>query len=140
MFTIKIFEGEKGIFENVDDAIAYMKETNFKSEVSVYDINDRRAYEKTREIYKVIKEFNNGKPLDEQILPSNPTGFRGILGCLGVKVYSITLGTYKTNHECIALFSGYNDSVLDTSKESADIRPGLKAMASLAMIGRMCRE
>ena len=117
-----------------------MKETNFKSDVSVYDINDRRAYEKTREIYKVIKEFNNGKPLDEQILPSNPTGFRGILGCLGVKVYSITLGTYKTNHECIALFSGYNDSVLDTSKESANIRPGLKAMASLAMIGRMCRE
>ena len=62
------------------------------------------------------------------------------MGCLGVKAYSITLGTYKRNHECIALFSGYNGSVLDTSTEDAKIMPGLKAMASLRIIGEMYRD
>lgn len=137
MFTMKIFDGEEGMFDKVEDAIKYMKESNFEKEVSIYAANSNKAYKKALEIFKVIKEYNKGKPLEDQILPSNPFGFRGILGCLGVQVYSITLGKYKNNCECIALFTGYNDRVLDTSVEKAHIVPGVKAMSSLALIGSM---
>ena len=140
MLTMKIFEGENGVFENVDDAINYIKETNFENEVSIYGIDSDKAYEKTKKIYEAIKEYNKGKPLNSQILPSNPFHFRGILGCLGVNVYSITLGTYEKNHKCIALFTGYNDTVLDTNVEIPDIRPGLKALSSLGMIGELYRK
>ena len=137
MFTMKIYEGADGIFEKMDDAIKYMKESNFEKEVSVYAIDSNKAYKKTQQIYEVIKEYNKGKPLDDQILPSNPVGYRGILGCLGVQVYVISLGTYKRNRELISLFSGWNKSVLDTSKEEAHIILGLKAMSSLALMGSM---
>lgn len=140
MLTMKIFESEDGIFENVDDAINYIKETNFRNEISVYDTNDDKAYKKTKEIYKAIKEYNKGKPLNSQILPGNPFHFRGILGCLGVNVYTITLGTYEKNHNCIAFFTGYNDTVLDTSVELPNIIPGLKALSSLALIGKICKN
>ena len=128
---------EDSVFKNVDDAIKYMESTNYEREVSVYDINTDVAYRKAMEIYKVIKEYNMGKPLDVQILPGNPYGFRGIVGCLGVQVYTITLGTYKRNHICIPLFTGYNQSVLDTSKEEACVRPSLKALISLSMMTNM---
>lgn len=137
MLTMKIFDGEEDVFDKVEDAIKYMKESNFEKEVSIYAVDSNKAYKKALEIFKVIKEYNKGKPLEDQILPSNPFGFRGILGCLGVQVYSITLGKYKNNCECIALFTGYNERVLDTSVEKAHIVPGVKAMSSLALIGSM---
>lgn len=137
MFTMKIYEGEDGLFKSSDDAIKYMHVTNFENEISIYDINSDKAYKKIQEIYKAIKEYNKEKSLDDQILPSYPFGFRGILGCLGVQVYSITLGTYKRNHECIALFTGYNKSVLDTSVEKSNVILGLKAMSSLAILASM---
>ncbi len=137
MFTMKIFDGEESMFDKVEDAIKYMKESNFEKEVSIYAADSNKAYKKALEIFKVIKEYNKGKPLEDQILPSNSFGFRGILGCLGVQVYSITLGKYKNNCECIALFTGYNERVLDTSVEKAHIVPGVKAISSLALIGSM---
>lgn len=139
MFTAKIVEREDGAFENPNDAIKYIIDKDFTGEVSVYDINENIAYAKTSKIYKVIKEYNMGKPLDDQILPTNPFGFRGIVGCLGVKAYTIGLGRYKDNHDKIALFSGYNSSVLDQSKENANIIPGIKALTSLAIMGGMIK-
>lgn len=50
--------------KNADDAIKYMHETNFKYEVAVYDINADKAYEKTKEIYAAIKEYNKGKKIE----------------------------------------------------------------------------
>ena len=132
MFTLKISEDDH--FKNIDEAIQYMKNTNFERDVSVYDIDSKKAFMKTKEIYNFITEYNKGKPLDDQILPTNPFGFRGIIGCLGVTCYSISTGTYKENHKCIAPFTGYNDSVLDTSVEKADISPSFKALTSLAML------
>lgn len=134
---MKIFEDENGMFKEPEEAIKYMHTTNFEKEVSIYDISSKDAYKKALQIYNAIKAYNKGKKLDDQILPSNPFGFRGILGCLGVQVYSITLGTYKRNRECIALFTGYNKSVLDDSTEKPNITPGIKAIASLAMLGSM---
>lgn len=139
MLTLKIYNDEEGIFENPDDAINYIKKTNFEKEISVYDIDSDKAYSKTRQIYDMVRDFNKGKPLNQQLLPTKPFGYRGILGCLGVQVYSISFGTYEKNRECIALFTGYNESVLDTSVERANIRPSLKALASMAMIGKMRR-
>lgn len=118
MLVSKIYE-EDHVFKNADDAIKYMHETNFKYEVAVYDINADKAYEKTKEIYAAIKEYNKGKKLNGQILPSYPFAYRGIVGCLGVQCYSISLGTYERNRECISLFTtGWNDNVLDTFVEN----------------------
>lgn len=134
MLVAKIYE-EDHVFKNAGDAIKYMHETNFKYEVAVYDINADKAYEKTKEIYAAIKEYNKGKELNEQILPSYPFAYRGIIGCLGVQCYSISIGTYGRNRECITLFTaGWNDNVLDTSTEKSNIRPGLKALASMSLM------
>lgn len=132
-------------FNNVDDAIKYMHDTNFDGEVIVYDINTDRAYEKVRKIYDVIKEYNKGKELNNQILPTEPFGYRGIIGCLGVQCYSIALGTYERNKDKLALFYGdgeYYDIVLDISKskEKISIYPSIKALSSLAIIGKMYTE
>ena len=102
MSILKIYEGKDGVFENLDDAIQYMREANFENEVSVYDIDSNKAYEKTQKIYDVIKEYNKGKPLNIQILPTNPSSFRGILGCLGVQVYSIGLGTFSETNQLLS--------------------------------------
>lgn len=140
MFTLKIYDGEEGIFKNPDDAIKYMIKTNFTRSVHLYDISSKNACAKTREVYNFIKEYNIGKPLDDQILPTTPYAYRGILGCLGVQVYEIGLGTYKKNHECIVIFGAYKEDVLDTTVERPEIRPGLKALSSLAMLGGMIRQ
>lgn len=137
MLTLKIYD-EDPTFKNVDDAIKYMHKTNFENEITMYDINDSKAYMKTKEIYTAIREYNKGKELSKQILPSYPFGFRGIIGCLGVQCYSISLGTYEENRECISLFTGgWNNSVLDTSTEESNILPGLKALSSLALMAQM---
>lgn len=137
MLVSKIYD-EDHVFKNTDDAIKYMHETNFEYEVAVYDINDDKAYEKTKKIYAVIREYNKGKELNKQILPSYPFTYRGIVGCLGVRCCSISLGTYERNRECISLFTGgWNDSVLDTSIEKSNIRPGVKAMTSMALMTGM---
>ena len=135
MMLVKLYKDEENVFKNVEDAIKYMYETDFSREIEIYDINTDKAYDKTRQIYDEIKKYNKGKALNDQILPSNPCGYRGILGCLGVQCYSIMLGTYERKHNCISLFSGYNSDVLDTSKENADLTPSLKALSSLAMLG-----
>lgn len=56
-----------------------------------------------------------------------------------MQVYTIGLGTYKDNHDKIALFTGFNSDVLDLSKETANILPNKNAMISLAMVGSMCK-
>ena len=140
MITIKIYEGREGVFKNPEDAILYMKETDFENEVSVYDVDSNTAYAKTRKIYEAIRDYNKGRPLNKQILPTNPFECRGILGCLGVTVYSIGLGTYEDNHGCVALFTGYNSNVLDDTTENIDIRPSMKALTSLAMMAEMMKR
>lgn len=131
---LKIYEDETGYFKNVQDAIEYIKANDFICSVTVYDVKDHDAYEKVRKIYSAIREYNKGKQLNSQILPTNSYPFRGIIGCLGVHCYEIGLNTYERNHRCIALFTGYNECVLDTSVEEADIRPSLKALSSMAML------
>lgn len=137
MLVSKIYE-EDHVFKNAGDAIKYMNETNFEYEVTVYDINADKTYEKTKEIYAAIKEYNKGKELNEQILPSYPFAYRGIIGCLGVQCYSISVGTYERNRACITLFTaGWNDNVLDTHTEKSNIKPGLKALTSIGLMAGM---
>lgn len=134
MYTMKIYEEDGNKFKNPDDAIDYMVRTNFERSVHLYDIDSKKAYAKTEKIYEFIREYNKRKALDEQILPTQPYEYRGILGCLGVQAYEIGLGTYKRNHDLIVLFGRYKEDVLDTTIEDADIRPSLKALSSLSMI------
>ena len=132
--VLKISENDESTFSNVDNAIKYMYNTGFTKEIIVYDINSKQALLKTQRIYDTIEEYNKFKPLDIQILPTYPYSFRGIIGCLGVQCYSIGLGTYKMNHNRIAVMSGWNEYVLDTSKEKADVTPSLKALSSLFLL------
>ena len=124
-------------FENPEDAISFMKENGMEREITVYDISTKDALNKTKVIYDFLKEYNKGKPLNEQILPGNPFHYRGIKGCLGVCCFSITLGTYENNRDKICLFTKYNDSVLDTNVDKANITPSLKAITSLCMMADM---
>ena len=127
------------MFEDVKDAIEFMNHTRFTREVGVWDIDDKAAYSKVRQLFDEIKKYNVGKQLDIQVLPSNPFPFRGIKGCLGVQCYSILLGTYKENHRCWSPFTrGYNESVLDTSEESSNVKPGLKALHSMSLLHNYC--
>lgn len=123
MLTMKIYEGQDGTFKNPDDAITYMYKTNFKRDVSIYDISSETAYKKALKIYKAIKQYNKGKELNKQILPTSPFEYRGILGCLGVQVYGMSFITYEKSRECFPLFMVYNESVLDTSRISELIPP-----------------
>lgn len=134
MFTLKICEGEDGTFKNVEDAIKYIYDNDFERDVTVYAIKSDDAIKKMSEIYEEIKNYNIGKPLNNQILPSNPTGFRGILGCTGVQCYTITLGRYGENYDKIAIMSGWNESVLDESLEKSRLQPSIKALSSLYLL------
>lgn len=57
IFTMKIYEGEEGVFEKLDDEIKYMEESNFDKEVSVYAFDSNKAYKKAKQIYEAIKEY-----------------------------------------------------------------------------------
>lgn len=131
---MKIYDSDDWCFNDIDKAIEFMYKTNFKRDVAIYDINDDKAYEKILKLYEEIKKYNKGKPLDDQILPTTPYKCRAIKGCLGVVTYDISLGTYKDNHDKIALFCNWKESVLDNGKEYIDIRPSLKALSSLSML------
>ena len=62
-----------------------------------------------------------------------PYKTRGIIGTLGVNVFEICISNYEKSHNSIAMCpGGWDESVLDTSKEEADLRPSLKGLANLA--------
>ena len=143
-------------FENPEDAISYMKENGMEREITVYDISTKDALNKTKVIYDFIKEYNKGKPLNEQILPGNPLydstnrnkGYNKTIGgdpCnKGLteqekkeRRRAIQKRWNENNRDKICLFTKYNDSVLDTSVEKANITPSLKAITSLCMMADM---
>lgn len=136
---MKIYPEYEHIFNSASDAIRFMQDTEFQQNVSIYHIDDHKAREIVDELYAVVKAYNKGKPLKDQILPTTPYGYRGILGCLGVQCYSIGLGTYERNHESVVIFGYYITDVLDTSMETPIVRPGLKALASLGLMAEMMR-
>ena len=110
--TLQIAEGHNHTYYHVEDAIEDIKLSNFQREITLYDSVDKKLYEKVKEIYHFIKEYNQDKPLKNQLLPTNPFYFRGILGCLGVQCCSIDVGNYEENINKIALFTGWNTTVL----------------------------
>lgn len=65
---------------------------------------------------------------------TNPYYYRGIDGCLGVQCCEINAGLYKDSHETVALFGGWNNSVLHGDY---NVRPGMKALASLGLMAQM---
>lgn len=136
--AIKIYEDDH-IYNDVSDAIKFMKDTNFEQEVSVYDLNDKKARIKAESLYDVIRNYNKSRKLKDQILPTSPFAYRGIKGCLGVQCYSISLGTYERNHDLLPMFSHYVTNVLDIKDEKPDIHPSMKALTSLAMMSSIMK-
>ena len=57
MLTVKLYEEDENVFNNVEDAINYMYETNFSREIEIYDINSDKAFSKTKKIYEEIKKM-----------------------------------------------------------------------------------
>ena len=115
MFTMKIYN-QNDTFNNVNDVINFMLKTNFKYDISIYDSDSKKAYEKVNKIFDTIKEYNTNISLDNQILPST-LKFRGILGALGVQVYNISFTTYKQYNEDIQnhiiFLHKYNEKLLN---------------------------
>lgn len=87
-------------------------------------------------VYEEIKQRNKQvEDLDNQMLPTLPYFWDDIDGCLAVHCAEIHMNDYEEASKCIALFTGHNYDVL--TDPSAVGTPGIKAMASLAMIGSM---
>ena len=133
LFTTKIVEGLDGAYQDYLAAFEYCKTKDFYCEVILYNIKESVLRDELDKFFSEIKNFNKGRELDEQILPTNPFFTYGLNGCLGVHTASIDLGFYKNNKDCIALFTGWNSRVLHTDTEP-QIIPGLKALSSLAML------
>ena len=111
---LKIYpDEEENFFENATDCIAYMKSRNFQCNVTLYAIKRKDLTPMIHEVYQCIKAHNKTVPLMYQILPTNPFYYNGIKGCLGVECVEIDMNTYCYNRDLLALFTGWDKSVLN---------------------------
>ena len=137
--VLKIYETDNA-FNNISDAIKYTEETELKYDVILYSINSKKLSNMVHSFYDYLSKYNSDKPLNEQILPSYPSYYRGIKGCLGVECADIMVGTYEKRHDCIPLFSEWYTNVLHAEKEEIDMRPSKKATNSLFTLFTMLAE
>lgn len=127
-------------FQDAKKAFEYALSAKYKT-VFLYDSKQERLAKITNEFFNLVKEHNTRiKRLDDQLLPTNGYHFNDIDGCLAVHCVEISLSTVGESKGCVALFTGYNSSVLvDTNTEKVSDAgigvPSRKAMASIAMLG-----
>ena len=132
--SMNLYESNR-TFTNVNDAVQYLKNNAFIANIFIYDEDADIAHNKAESIYASIKEYNKGKPLNDQILPTTPYEFKDTVAGIEAHFCEIGCDTYARNHKCVPIFCGYNTSVLDTDKEKADVRPDDKAMRNIALLG-----
>lgn len=121
-------------FKNADKAIE--KLYSGTRSIVLYHSNIRKLEQEIEKLYDEIKSRNSKiDDIEQQMLPTNPYYWADIDGCLAVTCAEIGMNTFKVNAESMALFTGYNYSVIT----DPDARKPLssKAMASMAMIGAM---
>ena len=133
MPLIKIYDEEEIYFKDSESAISYIKSTNVFRDICIYGTNDKYLYEEINKVNQYVKEYNKGKPLDDQIISSNPYYCIAIKGALGVGCLNIILDFYKDAKGNITP-TGWNGDVLDTSIEKPNMTPSLKAMATIHMM------
>ena len=104
--------------------------------VILYHSNEKILEQEISKLFKEIKARNAQiEDIEEQMLPTNSYRWDDIDGCLAVKCAEISMRTFKENSGCLALFTGFNYSVLSKPDERRPLSP--KAMSSLAMLGSM---
>ena len=105
-----------------------------KKTVILYSSSAKRLNAEISKFYEEIRRRNADiNDINKQILPTNPYYWRDIDGCLAVECAEISGGTFAQNAESIAMFSGWNYSVLTDVTARKTLSE--KAMNSLAMLG-----
>lgn len=126
------------------DAFSILNNSKYHR-VILYDHSPKQLIESVRRVYELIKRQNSTIPnINNQFVPTNPYYFDDIDGCTPVRCAEISMDMVENTLGTIALFTGYNESVLvdtpDNKAEDVPIGiPGKKAMASLALLGSMVR-
>lgn len=130
--VLRISPDDDSFYKTSDDAIKYLRDFQNK-DVCIYNISEKDARKEVDKVVDYIRNANKGKPLSEQYLMMTPYKTRGIIGTLGVNVFEICMSNYEKSHNSIAMCpGGWDESVLDTSTEEADISPSLKALTNFA--------
>ena len=116
-----------------EEAIKLMFEQNKRS-IVLYNSSSKKLSEEIRKFYDAIKYHNASiENRNLQILPTNPYYWNDIDGCLAVECAEIIGGRFEDNADKLAMFSGWNYSVLSDPSARKPLSP--KAMNSLAMLG-----
>ena len=127
---LRISPDDDSYYKTAEEAIRYLRDFQ-ANDVCIYNISEKDAKKEVDKVIDYIREINKGRPLNEQFLLMAPYKSRGIIGSLGVNVFEISLRNYERSHNNIPMSpGGWDESVLDTSKEEADLRPSLKALAN----------
>lgn len=107
------------ISANADEAFSKVISRDGRETVILYKSfqNEKELHIEIKKLYQKIKEYNkNVDFVDEQLLPTNPYFWDDIDGCLGVKCAEIDIDTVENCNGKIALFAGWNKSVLFKDK------------------------
>jgi hypothetical protein len=123
------------ISANADEAFNKVVSGDGRKTVILYRSfqNEKELHNEIKKLYQKIKEYNrNVDSVEKQLIPTNPYFWDDIDGCLGVRCAEIDIGTVENCDGKIALFAGWNKSVLFKDTE---LRVSSKAMASLALFG-----
>lgn len=116
---------------------AYKIITNSKYHtVILYNSVEHKLDIELNKLFNMIKSDNTKvSDINQQWLPTNPYYWDDIDGCLGVKCAEVSMNTYEKNGGGIAMFTGWNYSVLN--KIDAKKRLDSKTLTTLAMLGSM---
>lgn len=121
------------------EAIKILYETNKYHNVIVYNSDSQKLSRTIQEIYQEIKMKNSKIPdIRQQMLPTYPYRWDDIDGCLHVECAEISIDTFENNAGKLALFSGWNYSVLSNPEERKPLES--KAMASLSLLGYLANH
>lgn len=122
---------------NADEAFSRVASGDGRETVILYRSfqNEKELHGEIKKLYEKIKEYNrNVDSVEKQLLPTHPYFWDDIDGCLGVRCAEIDIDTVKNCNGKLALFTGWNKSVLFKDTE---LHVSSKAMASLALLGSL---
>ena len=132
MGTLKFIQNS--IARTPDEAFEMIKTR--KGGVVLVDSSTERLDEKVNGLYRLIREYNKSVGcIDNQILPTYSYRWNDIDGCLAVSCAEISGGTFAENADKLALFTGFNYSVLTDTEARKPLCS--KAIASMAMLGSL---
>ena len=125
------------ISANADEAFSRVASGDGRETVILYRSfqNEKELHGEIKKLYEKIKEYNrNVDSVEKQLLPTHPYFWDDIDGCLGVRCAEIDIDTVKNCNGKLALFTGWNKSVLFKDTE---LHVSSKAIASLALLGSL---